>query len=117
MQTETVVSEEEESPTEPEKPDKPENSEKAEAQEEGEYFIQPYYFYGIIQTVLLGLLSLKFLLTPFLCLLSSTLPARNWFAKNSGVYWVVYLLIVLCTLNYPGIKVATQFLYKLEVSI
>lgn len=70
-----------------------------------DYFIQPHYFYFIVHTILIGFLSLKYLFTPFLCLLGSTLPSKSWFSKNSGVYWVIYLFLVSCTLNYPGIRV------------
>jgi hypothetical protein len=89
---------------------KKEETEKSEDDREKEdstceYFIQPYYFYFIVHTVLIGFLSLKYLLTPLLCLLASTLPAKTWFSKNSGIYWFIYVFLVSCTLNYPGIRV------------
>lgn len=68
------------------------------------YAIQPFYCFAILQTLALSLISLKYLQTPFLCILSATLPSRSWFHKSSSVYWIFYMFLVLCTFNYPGFK-------------
>ncbi|KAL7020399.1 hypothetical protein ACKWTF_011511 [Chironomus riparius] len=69
------------------------------------YHVQPYYAFILIQTVLVGCIGLKYILTPFLCLISCTLPSRSWFKKTSTTaYWIFYLFLVACTFNYPGLK-------------
>lgn len=79
------------------------------------YAIQPFYCFAILQTVAISLISLKFVLTPFLCILSATLPSRSWFHKTSLVYWIFYMFLVLCTFNYPGVKnLKSQFSRKNE---
>jgi hypothetical protein len=79
------------------------------------YVIQPFYCFAILQTIAISFISLKFVLTPFLCILSATLPSRSWFNKNSSVYWIFYMFLVLCTFNYPGIKnLKSQFARKEE---
>lgn len=68
------------------------------------FFIQPFYTFAILQTLTIFCVALKFVLTPFLCLLSATLPSRTWFHKSSSVYWIFYIFIVLWTFNFPGYK-------------
>lgn len=81
---------------------RPENSPKSEAL--SVYYIQPFYSFALLNTFAIFFVSLKFVSTPFLCLLSATLPSRSWFHKTSSVYWVFYMFLVLCTFNYPGYK-------------
>lgn len=79
------------------------------------YVVQPFYCFAILQTIAISLISLKYLLTPFLCILSATLPSRSWFQKTSVVYWIFYMFLVLCTFNYPGLKnLKNQFSRKNE---
>lgn len=68
------------------------------------YYIQPFYAFALLNMLAIFFVSLKFLVTPFLCLLSATFPSRSWFQKSSSIYWVFYLFLVLVTFNYPGYK-------------
>jgi Q-cell neuroblast polarisation len=68
------------------------------------YYIQPFYTFAILQTLAVFFVALKYVATPFLCLITATLPSRSWFHKTSSVYWVFYMFLVLCTFNYPGYK-------------
>ena len=99
---EKVVSEEE-GEEEEKTPPPPTADNKEEHNIRDEFDIQPYYLFCIIQTFLLSFTALKFVLTPFLCLLASTLPSRSWFSKSSSVYWIIYVFLIVCTFNYPGI--------------
>lgn len=80
------------------------------------YHIQPYYAFALLQTLLVGFIGLKFVLTPFLCLISATLPSRKWFRSTSATtYLIFYVFLVSCTLNYPGLKsLRYQYEYKNE---
>lgn len=79
------------------------------------YYIQPFYTFALLQTFTIFFVALKFVMTPFLCLISATLPSRSWFHRTSSVYWVFYMFLVLCTFNYPGFKnIKTQFQKKTE---
>lgn len=80
------------------------------------YHIQPYYAFALIQTALVGCIGLKFVLTPFLCLISASLPSRKWFRSTSATaYLIFYVFLVSCTLNYPGLKsLRYQYEYKSE---
>ncbi|KAG5673624.1 hypothetical protein PVAND_003653 [Polypedilum vanderplanki] len=80
------------------------------------YQIQPHYAFVLIQTAVIGCIGLRFVLTPFLCLISATLPARSWFKKTSVTsYWIFYMFLVACTFNYPGLKsLRYQYEYKNE---
>lgn len=78
------------------------------------YQVQPYYAFVLIQTALVGFTGLKFVVTPFLCLISATLPSRSWFKNTSTTaYWIFYLFLVACTFNYPGLK-SLRFQYDLK---
>lgn len=81
---------------------------KPKAPPEGEevslFYIQPFYTFALLNAIAIFFVALKFVATPFLCLLSATLPSRSWFHKTSSVYWVFYLFLVFCTFNYPGFK-------------
>lgn len=68
------------------------------------FYIQPFYTFALLQTFTIFFVALKFVLTPFLCLISATLPSRSWFHKTSSVYWIFYIFIVLWTFNFPGYK-------------
>lgn len=68
------------------------------------YYVQPFYMFALLNTFTMFFVALRFVFTPFLCLLSATLPSRSWFHKTSSVYWIFYLFLVLCTFNYPGYK-------------
>lgn len=68
------------------------------------YYIQPFYTFALLQTFTMFFVALKFVVTPFLCLLSATLPSRSWFHKTSSVYWIFYIFIMLWTFNFPGYK-------------
>lgn len=68
------------------------------------YYIQPFYTFALLQTFTMLFVALKFVVTPFLCLLSATLPSRSWFHKTSSVYWIFYIFIMLWTFNFPGYK-------------
>lgn len=83
--------------------------------EDSIYHIQPFYTFALLQTFFMFFVALKFVVTPFFCLISATLPSRSWFHKTSSVYWVFYMFLVLCTFNYPGFKnIKTQFQIKKE---
>lgn len=91
---------EEEKPDEEKKPTEPQPSPPVNP-----YQVQPYYAFALIQTAMIAFVGLKFVLTPFLCLLSATLPSRTWFKSTSNfTYWLFYVFLVVCTLNYPGFK-------------
>lgn len=109
QESKKVESEDDEIKSEPEskpkvKPQKePENPQPPKS--ETPYHVQPYYAFVLIQTLLVGFIGLKFVLTPFLCLISCTLPSRSWFKRTSTTaYWIFYLFLVACTFNYPGLK-------------
>jgi C-mannosyltransferase DPY19L len=79
------------------------------------YNIQPYYTFALLQTFTVFFVALKFVVTPFFCLISATLPSKSWFNRKSSVYWVFYMFLVLCTFNYPGFKnLKAQFQQKNE---
>lgn len=79
------------------------------------YYVQPYYTFALLQTLMISFVALKYVLTPFLCLLASTIPSRTWFKKSSSIYWIFYMFLVGCTLNYPGIKnIRNQYQQKRE---
>lgn len=75
-----------------------------DAEEVSLFYIQPFYTFALLNAFAIFFVALKFVATPFLCLLSATLPSRSWFHKTSSVYWVFYLFLVFCTINYPGFK-------------
>lgn len=68
------------------------------------FYIKPFYTFALLQTFTMFFVALKYVVTPFLCLLTATLPSRSWFHKTSSVYWIFYMFLLLCTMNYPGFK-------------
>ena len=75
-----------------------------DAHEVSLFHIKPFYTFALLQTFTMFFVALKFVVTPFLCLLTATLPSRSWFHKTSSVYWIFYMFLLLCTINYPGFK-------------
>ncbi|KAJ6637254.1 C-mannosyltransferase dpy-19 like [Pseudolycoriella hygida] len=74
-----------------------------------DHFIQPHYFYNVLQTLtflsMAGLVvKLKYLLTPFMCLMASSLPPKSWFPNATYRYWFVYLFLVFCSIAETGIE-------------
>ncbi|KAG4078203.1 hypothetical protein HA402_002255 [Bradysia odoriphaga] len=74
-----------------------------------DHFIQPHYFYNVLQTfvflMMAGLVvKLKYLLTPFMCLMASSLPPKSWFPNATYRYWFVYLFLVFCSIAETGIE-------------
>lgn len=72
--------------------------------------IQSPYIYNIVQTMFLFALTvlicnLKFVFAPFLCIIGSSLPCRSWFSKNSSIYWLLYIFLLVCNVVNPGLKV------------
>lgn len=92
-----------ESDDEPTTPKKPEETSSRE-DDASLYYVQPFYTFALLNTFTMFFVALRFVFTPFLCLLSATLPSRSWFHKTSSVYWIFYMFLVLCTFNYPGYK-------------
>lgn len=77
--------------------------------------IKPYYLYNLLQTGLFLLMTffvvkLKYVLTPFLCLMASTFPPKNWFNKAYHLYWIFYTLSIVFSIADPGIQVSFGFL-------
>lgn len=97
-----------------------------------DHFIQPHYFYNVLQTLsniltrkldakmlivtrflhflvfllMAGLVvKLKYVLTPFMCLMASSLPPKSWFPNATYRYWFVYLFLVFCSIAETGIEV------------
>lgn len=74
------------------------------------FTIRPHYLYNIVQLLFLFLITglamkIKYTLTPFLCLMSSTFPPKNWFPqKNSAIYWIVLCVLLLCGIVDPGLS-------------
>lgn len=59
---------------------------------------RPHYFYNLMQTAVLILLTVlllkvKYVLTPCLCLIASTFPLKKWLPK-SYCLWTIYLIII-----------------------
>lgn len=72
--------------------------------------IQSPYVYNIVQTMFFFALTvlicnLKFVFAPFLCIIGSSLPCRSWFSKNSNIYWLLYIFLLVCNIVNPGLKV------------
>ncbi|CRK95297.1 CLUMA_CG008681, isoform A [Clunio marinus] len=83
--------------------------------EDSLYNVQPFYAFAFLQTFTLFFLALKFVVTPFLCLLSATVPSKSWFKRSTSVYWVFYLFVVMWSFNYPGYKnIQAQYQQKNE---
>lgn len=74
------------------------------------FTIRPHYLYNILQLLFIFLITglvmkIKYTLTPFLCLMSSTFPPKNWFPqKNSIIYWIVLCVLLLCGIVDPGLS-------------
>lgn len=74
------------------------------------FTIRPHYLYNIMQLLFLFLITalamkIKYILTPFLCLMSSTFPPKNWFPqKNSLIYWIVMTVLLVCGIMDPGLS-------------
>lgn len=92
------------------------NDENPSRYAEPRFRVQPYYAFLLIQTTLLLFIGLKYVISPFLCLISATLPSRSWFKKTSTTsYWIFYIFLVGCTFNYPGLKsLRYQYEFKSE---
>lgn len=74
------------------------------------HYMRPYYLYTIMQTIsfviMAGLVGrMKYMLTPFLCLMDSAFPPKNWFPKSPLRYWSVYLFLVLVSIADSGVQV------------
>lgn len=71
----------------------------------------PVFIYNISQLVALGVLQvmvekLKFVFIPFACIFVVTIPSKKWFLKNTHVFFMIYVVLMICTLINPGFKVS-----------
>lgn len=85
-----------------------EKSQKKNKKMETKNFIQPFYLYNIIQTIIFALMAvlamkLKYILTPFLCLIASTFPPKKWFDKTPMLFWSVCIVLMICCIADPGV--------------
>lgn len=75
-----------------------------------EHSIRPYYLYNVLQTFVFLIMTcfvvrIKYLLTPFLCLMASSFPPRSWFPRTQNLYWIVYICSVIFSVADTGIQV------------
>lgn len=73
------------------------------------HFVQPHYLFNILQTMIFIVmtalvLKMKYLLTPFMCIVASSIPPKNWFPKSHHRYWLVYLFLVFCSISDTGFQ-------------
>lgn len=59
---------------------------------------RPEYFYNLLQTATFAILTVlilkvKFILSPFLCLIASTFPTSKWIPPNYSL-WSIYVIII-----------------------
>lgn len=71
----------------------------------------PVLIYNISQLVALGVLQimvekLKYVFIPFACVFVVTIPSKKWFLKNTHVFFMIYVVLMICTLINPGFKVS-----------
>lgn len=90
------------------KPTKEKSQKKNNKKTELKIFIQPFYLYNIIQTIIFALMAvlamkLKYILTPFLCLIASTFPPKKWFDKTPMLFWSVCIVLMICCIADPGV--------------
>lgn len=83
------------------------------SQEEAPTIIDPVYIYNLAQIIALGILhlfieKLKYIFIPFACVFAATIPSKKWFSKNTHVYFMIYGVLMLCTLINPGFKVSVD---------
>lgn len=69
---------------------------------------RPQYVYNVFQTIALFLLAIlifkiKYVLTPFLCLITATFPFRQWTPKSYSL-WTIYLIIIGNCVFDPGLQ-------------
>lgn len=78
-----------------------------------EHSIRPYYLYNVLQTFVFLIMTcfvirIKYLLTPFLCLMASSFPPRSWFPRTQNLYWIVYICSVIFSVADTGIQVIIE---------
>lgn len=78
---------------------------------------KPHFFFNILQTAVLILMTIlvhkmKYILTPFLCLVASTFPLKNWVPKSYGL-WTVYIIIMASCVADRGLhNIKEQYSFK-----
>lgn len=75
-------------------------------------FCNRFFFIFILVFVLMAglVVKLKYVLTPFMCLMASSLPPKSWFPNATYRYWFVYLFLVFCSIAETGIEVRIIFI-------
>ncbi|XP_063706068.1 C-mannosyltransferase dpy-19 homolog [Culicoides brevitarsis] len=78
----------------------------------------PVFIYNISQLAALGLLQimvekLKYIFIPFACVVAVVSPSKKWFLKNTHVFFMIYVVMMICTLINPGFKnIKDQYKFK-----
>lgn len=91
-----------------------------DASQNGEMFAlpDPVFIYNISQLVVLGLMQvmvekLKYIFIPFACIVVVVSPSKKWFLKNTHVFFMIYVVMMVCTLINPGFKnIKNQYKFK-----
>jgi C-mannosyltransferase DPY19L len=71
--------------------------------------MEPFHFFNIVQAVFLFIMAvlvykLKYVFTPILCVLVATLISKNWFSRHTHIYWILYVILISCSIIDPGLK-------------
>uniref|UniRef100_A0A336KN49 CSON013616 protein n=1 Tax=Culicoides sonorensis TaxID=179676 RepID=A0A336KN49_CULSO len=69
----------------------------------------PVFVFNLTQLMALGVLQVmvekfKFVFIPFTCVFVATIPSKKWFLKNTHVFFMIYVVLMICTLINPGFK-------------
>lgn len=73
---------------------------------------RPQYVYNVFQTIVIFLMAvliykIKYVLTPFLCLMAASFPFRQWTPKSYSL-WTIYLIIIGNCVFDPGLDSIKQ---------